>query len=92
MEVPTPKREAATREVAVVHSVIAVAVLASHLLLGIVDGGIVPLPFPFVEAGTEPVYPATVTAGQGPVGVVDGSGAVGGDAVGGADGDGGNGK
>jgi hypothetical protein len=73
MEVPTPKREAATPEVAVVHSVIAVAVLASHRLLDIVDGGIVPLPFPFVEAGTEPVYPATVTAGQEPVGVVDGS-------------------
>jgi hypothetical protein len=77
------------------YSVIAVAVLASHRLLDIVDGRIVPLPFPFVEAGTELVYPATVTVGQGPVGVVDGSGAVGGGAVGGdanaedADGDGG---
>ena len=47
-----------------------------------------PLPFPFVEAGTEPVYPATVTVGQEPVGVVDGSGAETGD----ADGDGGEGR
>lgn len=49
---------------------LAVAFLASHLILDLLDGGPVPLLYPFVETGTGLFFPATVTFGQGPVGVV----------------------
>lgn len=52
------------------YAALAVAFLASHLLLDFLDGGPVPLLFPFVKTGAGLTYPMTLTFGEGPLGVV----------------------
>lgn len=52
------------------YTALAAAFLASHLLLDLLDGGPTPLLYPFVTSGVGLVFPATVTFGQGPLGVV----------------------
>lgn len=46
-----------------------VALLASHLLLDVVDGGPVPLLYPILEEGVGLTYPARAAFGTGPLGV-----------------------
>lgn len=46
-----------------------VALIGSHLVLDFVDGGPVPLLFPFVESGVGLQYPARTVFGQGPLGI-----------------------
>lgn len=46
-----------------------VALLFSHLLLDFLEGGPVPLLYPFVEAGIGLLYPARLAFGRGPLGV-----------------------
>src|SRR6056297_2774788 len=48
---------------------VAVAFVASHLLLDVVDGGPVPLLFPLVESGLGLRYPAQVAFGVEPFGL-----------------------
>lgn len=50
-------------------SPIVVALIWSHLLLDLVDGGPVPLLFPLVEAGIGLQYPVQVVFGEGVLGV-----------------------
>jgi membrane-bound metal-dependent hydrolase YbcI (DUF457 family) len=45
------------------------ALLLSHLLLDVVDGGPVPLLSPFVETGIGLQYPVTTAFGRGPLGL-----------------------
>lgn len=55
------------------YAALAGAFVGSHLVLDLLDGGPVPLFFPFVKSGAGLVFPATVAFGQGPLGVaVDG--------------------
>lgn len=51
------------------HSPVAVLFVLSHLLLDFLDGGPVPLLFPFVELGVGLHYPMQVSFGEGPLGV-----------------------
>lgn len=53
-----------------VYALLASAFLLSHLALDVLDGGPVPLLFPVVTQGLGLVFPATVTFGQGLLGVV----------------------
>ena len=48
-----------------------VALILSHLVLDFVDGGPVPLLYPFVEQGVGLQYPARTVFGSGPLGLVD---------------------
>jgi len=48
-----------------------VALILSHLVLDFVDGGPVPLLYPFVEQGIGLQYPARTVFGSGPLGLVD---------------------
>jgi len=50
-------------------SPVVVALVGSHLVLDIVDGGPVPLLFPLVETGIGLQYPAQTVFGQGPFGL-----------------------
>jgi len=48
--------------------------VASHLVLDFVDGGPVPLLYPFVERGVGLQYPAQTVFGEGPIGLqIEGS-------------------
>lgn len=47
-----------------------VGLIASHLVLDVVDGGPVPLLFPFDDAGIGFRYPARAVFGEGPFGLV----------------------
>lgn len=49
---------------------LAVALILSHLVLDVVDGGPVPLVYPVVETGIGLTYPARTAFGVGPLGVV----------------------
>lgn len=46
-----------------------VALILSHLVLDFVDGGPVPLLFPFVRTGVGLQYPVRTVFGQGPIGL-----------------------
>jgi len=46
-----------------------VALIGSHLVLDVVDGGPVPLLYPLVETGIGLQYPAQTVFGEGPLGV-----------------------
>ncbi|WP_254538270.1 metal-dependent hydrolase [Halomarina litorea] len=48
---------------------VVVALVFSHLVLDVVDGGPVPLLFPFVEGGLGLEYPVRTVFGEGPLGV-----------------------
>lgn len=48
---------------------LAVALVLSHLVLDFIDGGPVPLLFPFIETGVGIQYPAQTVFGSGPVGM-----------------------
>lgn len=50
-------------------SPVIVALITSHLVLDFVDGGPVPLLFPFVDAGIGLQYPVRTVFGEGPLGV-----------------------
>lgn len=57
------------RDLAETYALLAVAFLASHLLLDAVDGGPVPLLYPLVRTGAGLTYPATLSFGEGVLGV-----------------------
>lgn len=46
-----------------------VALVGSHLILDLLDGGPVPLLYPFVETGVGLRYPVQTVFGQGPIGL-----------------------
>lgn len=50
-------------------SLLVAAFLGSHLVLDVLDGGPVPLLFPFVERGAGLQFPARAAFGEGPLGV-----------------------
>ncbi|WP_436926773.1 metal-dependent hydrolase [Halosimplex amylolyticum] len=45
------------------------AIIGSHLVLDLIDGGPVPLLYPFVERGLGLQYPAQTVFGRGPIGL-----------------------
>lgn len=53
----------------VTYSPVIVAFIGSHLLLDFLDGGPVPLLFPFIETGIGVKYPVQTVFGQGPFGL-----------------------
>lgn len=51
------------------HASLVVGFVGSHFLLDIIDGGPVPLLFPFIKSGVGLQFPARTAFGRGPVGL-----------------------